>query len=139
MSAYPMTATLQLLDNEPILIVTHEGYLSLRDTEDVTAQVVQALDVSKVPLYGIIDLRKASTDFAEFMRILVYQSTGARGTLSNRESYVVLVGTNVFIRLFHNLMRERKLGGVTLSVYYTMDEALRAVRLRIQADAQQVG
>ncbi|MEO8394581.1 MAG: hypothetical protein ABI700_16420 [Chloroflexota bacterium] len=134
-----MTATLQKLDNEPILIVTHEGYLSLKDTEEVTARVIQAMDAAETPLYGIIDLRSATSDFSEFMRILVYQSTGARGTLANRESYVVLVGTNVLIRLFHNLMRERKLGGVTVSVYYNMDEALRAVRLRIEADAQQAG
>ena len=134
-----MGATLQKLDDEPILIVTHEGYLSLKGVEEVTAQVVQAMDESKTPLYGIIDLRNATTDFAEFMRILVHQSSGARGTLSNRESYVVLVGAHVLIRLFHTLMRERKLGGVTLSVYYTMEDALRAVRLRIKADAQQAG
>jgi hypothetical protein len=134
-----MTATLQKLDDEPILIVTHEGYLSLKSAEEVTAQVVQALSQSTVPLYGIIDLRSASTDFAEFMRILVHESSGARGTVSNRESYVVLVGEHVLIRLFQSLMRERKLGGVTLSVYFTMDDALRAVRQRIKADAQQVG
>jgi hypothetical protein len=134
-----MAATLQKLDDEPILIVTHEGYLSLKDSEDVTAQVVQVMDASPDPLYGIIDLRNATTDFAEFMRILTHQSMGARGTLSNRESYVVLVGSHVLIRLFHNLMRERKLGGVTLSVYYSMDEALAAVRQRIKTDGQQAG
>ena len=134
-----MAATLQKLDDEPILIVTHEGYLSLKSSEEVTAQVVQALDASPVPLYGIIDLRSATTDFAEFMRILVHQSSGAHGTVSNRESYVVLVGEHVLIRLFQSLMRERKLGGVTLSVYYTMDDALRAMRQRIKADVQQVG
>jgi hypothetical protein len=134
-----MGATLQKLDGEPILIVTHEGYLSLKSTEEVTTRVLQAMDEAKVPLYGIIDLRSATSDFPEFLRILAYQSTGARGTLSNRESYVVLVGEHVLLRLFHTLMRERKFGGVTLSVYYTMDEALRAVRLRIKLDAQQAG
>ena len=134
-----MTATLQKLDDEPILIVTHEGYLSLKSAEAVTAQVVQVLDAAETPLYGIIDLRKATSDFPEVMRILVHQSKGARGTLSNRDSYVVLVGEHVLIRLFHRLISERKLGGVTLSVFYTMDEALRAVRLRIEADARQAG
>ena len=134
-----MGATLQKLDGEPILIVTHEGYLSLKSAEEVTAQVVQAMDEAKVPLYGIIDLRSATSDFGEVLRILVYQSTGARGTLSNRESYVVLVGSHFLIRLFQTLMHERKLGGVTLSVYYTMDDALRAVRLRIKTDSERAG
>ncbi len=34
-------------------------------------------------------------------------------------------------------MRERKFGGVTLSIYDAMDEALTAVRRRIQTDQQQ--
>ena len=134
-----MGASLQKLDGEPILIVTHEGYLSLKVAVDVTEQVVEMMDELPVPLYGIIDLRNATTDFAELLRILAQQSAGMRGTLSNRENYVVLVGSNVLIRLFHSLMRELKFGGVTLSVYYTMDEALRAVRSRIEIDSKQAG
>jgi hypothetical protein len=134
-----MGATLQKLDGEPILLVTHEGYLTLKITEAVTAQVIQALDASETPLYGIIDLRHATTDFPEFLRIVAHQSIGTRGTLSNRESYVVLVGSHILIRLFRTLMGERKLGGVTIAIYTTMDDALRAVRLRIKADAQRAG
>ena len=132
-----MGATLRKLDDEPILIVAHEGTLTLEGVEDVTARVVEAMQEAGTPLYGIIDLRNATTDLAEALRIVAHQSTGAMGTLSNRDSYVVLVGSHVLIRLFQKLMRERKFGGVTLSVYNRMDEALAAVRERIGRDAQQ--
>ncbi|HVU10976.1 MAG TPA: hypothetical protein VHD90_06845 [Phototrophicaceae bacterium] len=132
-----MTATLHILDGEPILIVTYEGYVTLQITEEVTAQVVEIMDATPDMIYGIIDVTRATTDLAELLRIIAHQSTGARGTLVHHESYVVLVGTHVLLRLFQKLMRERKFGGVTLSIYYTLDEALSVVRRRIQTDKQQ--
>ena len=130
-----MAATLRKLDDEPILIVTHEGFLTLEVSEAVTAQVVQAMEAADTRLYGIIDLRNATTDLREVLRIVSQQSRGARGTMTHEETYVVLVGEHFFLRMFHRLLRERQLGGVTLSVYVTMDEALRAVRQRIRVDA----
>jgi hypothetical protein len=132
-----MAATLQKLEGEPILVVTHEGFLSLQSAEAVTAQVVEVLEAADTRLYGIIDLRNATSDLPEVLRILVQQTKGARGTLTDQEVYVVLVGEHLFIRIFHKLIRERQLGGITLSVYVSMDEALRAVRQRIRVDATQ--
>lgn len=130
-----MAATLSKLEGEPILIVTHEGFLTLEISEEVTVQVVQAMEEADARLYGIIDLRHATTDLPELLRILVQQSKGARGTMSHEETYVVLVGEHFFIRMFHRLIHERQFGGITLSVYVTMDEALRAVRERIAVEA----
>ncbi len=132
-----MTATLQKLDDEPILIVTYEGFLSLQTVEDANIKIVRAMQESPVTLYGIIDLRHATTRLPEVLRILAHQSLGKMGTLSDSDSYVVLVGTSFFIRLFQKLMHERTFGGVTLAVYNTMDDALHAVRQRIQRDNQQ--
>ena len=133
-----MGARLHRLGDEPILIVTHEGFLSLKVSEEVTAQVVEVLQASPVQLYGIIDLRQATTSFSEMLRIVAQQSSGAPATFTHPDTYVVLVGEHVLIRLFQKLMRERKFGSVTLSIFYNMDEALRAVRQRIRADAEQV-
>ncbi len=38
-----MTATLTKLDDEPILIVTHEGFLTVENSFEVTARVVNVL------------------------------------------------------------------------------------------------
>ncbi len=133
-----MTATLKKLDDEPILIVTHAGYLTLESAEAVTAQVVQAMQEAGTRLYGIIDLRNATSDLPQVLRIVAQQSRGARATMTHEDTYVVLVGESLFIRIFHKLIRERQLGGVTLSVYISMDEALRMVRQRIRVDAAEV-
>jgi hypothetical protein len=134
-----MTATLNKLEGEPILIVTHEGFLTAENSVEVTERVVHVMEEVGTQLYGIIDLRKATCDLPELFRILAYQSKGARGTLTHEETYVVLVGEHLFIRLFHKLFRERAFGGVVLSVYMSMDEALRATRQRIAADAARAG
>src|SRR5436305_13988616 len=60
-----MSVTLRRLDDEPILIVTYEGFLDLHTAEAVTLQVAQVLIESDMPLYGIIDLRAATTSMGE--------------------------------------------------------------------------
>lgn len=132
-----MSATIQRLDDEPIIIVTHEGHLTLEISESVTAQVAEILENSDVPLYGIIDVRDVTSSFSEILDILIQQSRRTPGTLPTQQGRVVLVGSHVLIRLFQKLLRERRFGGVILSVYYSMDEALAAVRARIEADREE--
>jgi len=95
-----MGATLRKLDDAPILIVTHEGFLDLKASEEVTVKVAQVLQESHVPLYGIIDLRDATTDFSEMLRILYHQTLGSAGTISAEKDRVVLVGSHPLIRVF---------------------------------------
>ena len=131
-----MAATLRKLEDAPILIVTHEGYLDVRAVETVTVQVAEVLAESEEPLYGIIDLRAATTSFPEVLRILHHQSQGRLGTLSTDRGRIVLVGSNPLIRIFRKLFRLEEFGGLVLPIFSSLDEALVALRAKIEADQQ---
>lgn|GEM_PF-1693512 len=133
-----MGATLRKLDDAPILIVIHEGFLDLKSSEEVTVKVAQVLRESDVPLYGIIDLRAATTDLSEMLKILYQQTLGSAGTLSVEKDRVVLVGSHPLIRVFRKLFHLDQFGGRIIPIFSSLDEALMAVRARIQAEAAQV-
>lgn len=131
-----MSATLRKLDGEPILIVTYEGFLDLQTVEAATIQVAQALNASDVPLYGIIDLRRATSDMRQLMLILYHQTRGGLGTLAGHPGQVVIVGVHPLIRLFRRLFHRDQFGGHIVPIYTTLDDALAAQRARIRDDAQ---
>jgi hypothetical protein len=130
-----MSATLRKLDNEPILIVTHEGFLDLEAAVAATVQVAAALAASDEPLYGIIDLRMATTDMRQMLLILYHQTRGSLGTLSAQRNTVVFVGAHPLIRLFRQLFHRDQFGGQIIPIYSTLDDALAAQRARIREDA----
>ncbi len=130
-----MSATLRKLEGEPILIVTHQGFLDIKAVEAVTVEIAQALAESDVPLYGIIDLRTVTTNMGELMRILVHQATGTRGTVSDRQGNVVLVGSHPLIRIFRRLLQRETFGGLLIPIFSTLEEALTFTRKRIRKEA----
>lgn len=131
-----MAATLRKLEDAPILIVTHEGFLDLQAAEAATVQVAEALAQAEEPLYGIIDLRAATTSFPEVLRILHHQSQGRLGTLSTDRGRIVLVGSHPLIRIFRKLFRLDEFGGLVLPIFSSLDEALVALRAKIEEDRQ---
>jgi len=130
-----MGATLRKLDDAPILIVTYEGVLDLKAVEEIAPQIAQVLRESSATIYGIVDLRAASLEFADMFRILYHQSRSVQGTLSSEGDRVVLVGSHPLIRIFRKLFRLEEFGGRIIPIFSDMDYALAAVRARIAAEA----
>lgn len=131
-----MGATLRKLDDAPILIVTHEGYINLKSVEEITVKIAEVLAASDVPIYGIIDTRGAYTDLSELLRILYHQTVGAAGTMSAEKDRIVLVGTHPLIRVFRKLFHLDQFGGRIIPIFTSMEEALIAVHARVEADAR---
>lgn len=131
-----MGATLRKLDDAPILIVTHEGFIDLKSVEQITVQIAAVLQASDVPIYGIIDTRGATTDLGEVLRILYHQTLNSAGTISAEKDRVVLVGTHPLIRVFRRLFHLDKFGGRIIPIFSSLDDALIAVHARIAAEAQ---
>jgi hypothetical protein len=131
-----MGATLRKLDDAPVLIVTHEGYINLKSVEEITVKIAEVLAASDVPIYGIIDTRGAYTDLSELLRILYHQTVGAAGTMSAEKDRIVLVGTHPLIRVFRKLFHLDQFGGRIIPIFTSMEEALIAVHARVEADAR---
>lgn len=131
-----MGATLRKLDDAPILIVTHEGYMSLSSVEAATQAVAEVLAASDVPIYGIIDTRAAYTDLSELLRILYHQTKDSPGTIAEGRDRIVLVGTHPLLRVFRKLFHLDQFGGRIIPIFTSLEDALIAVHARIAADAQ---
>lgn len=131
-----MGATLRKLDDAPILIVTHEGYVSLSSVEAVTLRIAEVLAASDVPIYGIIDTRGAYTDLSELLRILYHQTKDSPGTIAEGKDRVVLVGTHPLLRVFRKLFHLDQFGGRIIPIFTSMEDALIAVHARVEADAR---
>ena len=131
-----MTVSIHRFEDEPILLVTYEGLLDVKLVEIATTQIDHVLEESDVPLYGIIDLRGATSSMGELMRLLARQSRGAGGARSSDCSRVVLVGAHPLIRIYRRLFQHEPFGGLFIPVFSTLDDAIAAQRARIRADAQ---
>lgn len=130
-----MGATIRKFDDAPILLVTYEGVLDLKAVEEIAPQIAQVLRESPVTIYGIVDVRAATIEFSEMIRILYHQSRSEVGTLSSEGDHVVLVGSHPLIRIFRKLFRLEEFGGRIIPIFSDIDDALAAVRTRIATEA----
>lgn len=136
MGSETMAATVRQLENEPILIVIHEGFLDVPAAAAVTAQVARILEASSVPLYGIIDLRAATTDMPTLLHLLAYERRGARGMISYDPERIVLVGGHPLLRIYRRLLQREPLVGRYIPIYSTLEDAIAAQRARIREAEQ---
>ncbi|MEP7293562.1 MAG: hypothetical protein ABI835_17380, partial [Chloroflexota bacterium] len=85
---------------------------------------------SAVPLYWVMDLRAAETNFAEIIKMLGQQSRPQTGTVANAPNRVFLVAHAALIRLFQNAMSQPQYGSLSIPIFPVLEDALAAVRIR---------
>src|SRR5262245_51877606 len=100
-----MTATLEKLPNEPIILATLSGEVTIAELEYVSTQCA-GLIKQVGHIYRITRLENTTTGFMDILRILQAAGKGKPGSSSDSNVTVVFLGSGSLVQLVTNTMRQ---------------------------------
>jgi hypothetical protein len=129
-----MSATHHQLDGEPIVIVTYQADITAQDVQAASIRSSEIAQASPEALYWIVDLSQVQANFQDAIQAVTYVSRGSPGVTSGNAARTFLVGSHQLVRFFQDAMSQPQYGGLQLPLFRSLDDALAALRVKIQAD-----
>ena len=131
-----MGFTLELLTNEPIIIATGKGLLTVQDFADMFKQSAELLRGVERTIYRISDFREASSSFMDLIKMSQLASKGGEGTTTDPRIKAILVGTNQWVSLARTIFEQPQYSAMRLPTLETLEDALVYARTQLanQAD-----
>ena len=126
-----MGFSLELLPNEPIIITTATGKLSVQDFADMFAEARKLLQGMSGPIYRISDFREATSSFMDLLRMAQLASKGDEGTTSDPRIKAVLVGTNQWVSLARTIVAQPQYSAMHFPTFETLEAALHFARTQL--------
>lgn len=128
---------LELLPNEPIILTSATGKLTVQDFADMFTHSRKLLEGMRGPIYRISDFREATSSFMDLLRMAQLASKGDEGTTSDPRIKAVLVGTNQWISLARTIFAQPRYSAMRFSTFETLEEALGYVRAQLSSGSGQ--
>jgi hypothetical protein len=126
-----MGFTLELLTDEPIIIATGKGLLSVQDFADMFKESAELLQGVEGTIYRISDFREASSSFMDLIRMSQLASKGGEGTTTDPRIKAILVGTNQWVSLARTIFEQPQYSAMRLPTLENLEDALAYVRTQI--------
>jgi hypothetical protein len=123
---------------EHILVVAYGGQVTLDEVRDGAVIVDEfRKEIGGAHVYGLTDVREMEPlAFNEILAILKEQNKGTPGTVTDPNYTMLFVGTSNMVNLYRSAMALPQNGGVQIPMFDNMDDAMLALRLMIERDAQ---
>jgi hypothetical protein len=128
-----MGFTLEMLPNEPIMIVTGKGALTVHDFNEMFADSRKLLAGMKGPIYRIVDFTESTTSFMDLIRITQISIKGEEGTTTDSRIKPVIVGTNQWVSLGRTIFEQPQFSGMHFPTMVSMEDALIYARTQLAA------
>ncbi len=126
-----MGFSLELLPDEPILIATGKGVLTVQNFAEMFEESAKLLQGVEKTTYRISDFREASSSFMDLIRMSQLASKGGAGTTTDPRIKAILVGTNQWVSLARTIFEQPQYSAMRLPTLETLDDALSYVRKQI--------
>jgi len=122
-----------LLPNEPIVVATmHEDFNFARDTPAAAQALSEILDSFHEPVYYVNDSRALKPDFSSLVTALAQVTRGDLAVFKHPNIREILVVTDSsLLALAAKALQQAQYGGMSASVYGSVDEALDYARGQI--------
>ena len=133
-----MGFSLELLPNEPILIATGKGLLSVQDFADMfkgSASLLKGVDHT---IYRISDFREATSSFMDLIKMSQMASKGGEGTTTDSRIKAILIGTNQWVSLARTIFEQPQYSAMRLPTLENLDDALVYARAQISNQTDKV-
>jgi hypothetical protein len=122
-----MTVTLEKLPNEPIVMATLSGEVTIAEMEDMYAQCAQIIkEIGHI--YRVTHLDNPTTGFMDILKILQAAGKGMPGSSSDPNVGVIFLGSGSLIQLITNTMRQPQFAGVQFPIFQSMEDTLIYIR-----------
>ena len=130
-----MGFTLELLPDEPIMVVKGKGTLTAQDFTEMYDESRELLAGIKGPIYRIVDFRESTTSFMDLIRITQVATKGVEGSTTDPRIKAIVVGTNQWISLGRTIFEQPQFSGLHFPTLESIEDALGYARKQLAAGA----
>jgi hypothetical protein len=128
-----MSIKVEQLPDEPIIVVTLSGDITVEVVQDMFAQCAQLADDMGGRVYRLTDIRLTEITFPELVQVLSKISKGQPGSPSDPRICGVLLGTHGWSRFFVDSLHQEQYGQLNIPIFEEFDAALDYLREQIAA------
>jgi hypothetical protein len=122
-----MPITVERLPDQPILVATYTGQITLQDVKGMYEQSGRLAGDISGAVYRISDTREAKTSLLEILRIARVAADDMPGSTSDPRIHVIFVGTNEATRMMVDVLRQPQYVGKQFAIFRSMEEALASI------------
>ncbi len=119
-----MGFTLELLPDEPIMIVTGKGALTVQDFNAMFAESRVLLAGMNGPIYRIVDFRESTTSFIDLIRTTQIATKGTEGSTTDPRIKAVVVGTTQWVSLGRTIFEQPQFSALHFPTVASLEDAL---------------
>jgi hypothetical protein len=132
-----MPIKVEVLPNEPIIVLHYLEFISAQEFKGMyeeTAPIVSDMIAKGLgkKVYRIGNSTGLKSDFMEVMKAAQMAASQVPGATGDPRIISIMVGTEVWGRLFINMISQPQFGGIKMPFFKTMEEALEYCRLEIK-------
>ncbi len=131
-----MSATVEKLADESIIIVTIDGHLDAEIARDIYHQIAELTEELEPPIYRITDVRKMEITFIELMGVIKEASKNTPGTTTDERITHMFVGKDKFAMIARDVMR--RINPDNHPMMDSIEEALTYIRWKSEQDTEDV-
>ncbi len=129
-----MPVSVQRLPDEPIIVATLVGEITLEDVKEVYKTTHELIGDEPGIFHRITDTTQATSNFMDMLQMIQVATQSMPSSTQAANIRVTFVGTTHWINFLRNAFQKR---GVTMGAFEEMDDALAAVRLQIESPLEE--
>jgi hypothetical protein len=123
-----MPVTVERIPNEPIILAHLWGVVDVSCIREMYTQSAPILDEIGTHTYRITDARDVETTFSDLVQILGKTMAGEPGSTGDARITPILVGTNAWVKMLQESLKQQQYGAKQLAMFETRDDAFAHAR-----------
>ncbi len=124
-----MPHTVEKIEDAPIIVITYtDPYNIAIEGEPAIKEVTQLAESIDGKLFTIFDCTRVSLTFGDLTSGMQAQKVGTRGSISDPNATVILVGTSDLIQIARQAFSQEQYGGVDVPLFTDVDAAIAFAR-----------
>ena len=122
---------MELLPDEPILIATGKGLLTVQDFADMFEESAKLLTGVEHTIYRISDFREATSSFMDLIGMSRLASKGNSGSTTDPRIKAILIGSSQWVSLARTIFEQPQYSAMRLPTLENLEDALVYARAQI--------
>ena len=123
-----MPVVVERVPDEPVVIATYSGVITLEDVKHLFAQTAALTADVEGHRYRISDFHDAQSTFGDIVQIMGEARTGASGSSSDPNLTTIFVGSNEWGAMVRNFFTQGQYGGLNIPTVTSIEEAWEFIR-----------
>lgn len=118
----------RLNDEEPIVVFTYHGLLTVEIFRDVIQANARFVKEIGEPIYIIADVRQLETTLFDMINVMKEASQEGDGSAKDENiKMLIFVGSSAFVKMYRDTMQKRK-AVFGMTIFEDMDKAIEVAR-----------